>query len=177
MLKKQLLALYTLFANHELCAHRLTVSVCWGVFIAFSPFVGLHTVMVFFFGWLFSLHTSVLLIVSMFINNPWTMIAIYGIDHWFGKILCDFFGIDHTFFAPTFLQSWNQWLFSYLAMTEFSLGAFLFGGNVLGFACALLSYPVVKFGVIRYIRMKNHFLKKKEKISIQSIGHNENNSA
>ena len=177
MIKKHLIAFYAIFANRAHCAHRLTLSVCLGVFIAFSPLIGLHTIMVFFFGRLFSLHTPILLAVSMTINNPWTMIGVYGLDHWVGKITCNFFEIDPTIFAPAFLQSWNQWLFSFLGTSEFSLGAFLVGCHVLGLICALISYPIVKYGIIRYIRMKNYFLQKKENNTIKFIGNDENSSA
>lgn len=177
MVKKHFAALYALFANRAYCAHRLTISVCLGVYIAFCPLVGLHTAMVFFLGWLFSLHTPVLLAVSMLINNPWTMIGIYGLDHWIGKEVCNFFVIDHALFAPEVLQSWNQWLFSYLHMPDFSLGAFLLGGNVLGVTCAVIAYPIVNYGVIRYIRLKEHLSKQKENKSTDCAGSNENNSA
>ncbi len=162
MIKQQLTKLYYLFANRLNCAHRLSLSASLGVFIAFCPLVGLHTVIAIFCGWLFSLHTSVLLVVSMTINNPWTMLGVYGSGHWFGISMCDFFAIDHMLFAPEYLQSWSQWLFSFLGTSQFSIGAFLIGGNALGLLCAFISYPIIKYGIIRYIRYKTRYRQKDE---------------
>ena len=36
--------------HYERCLHKLSLSFCLGVYIAFSPFVGFHTAMVFLFG-------------------------------------------------------------------------------------------------------------------------------
>src|SRR5581483_10373754 len=68
-------------ADQEHCSTKLALSFCVGVYIAFSPFIGLHTVMTFIFVWLFGLNLAATFTASWLINNPWTMIPIYSTDY------------------------------------------------------------------------------------------------
>ena len=62
---------------------KLTLSFCIGIYIAFSPFPGIHTVMMLVAKWLFRLNFTVLFIATS-INNPWTMIPFFSFDFFFG---------------------------------------------------------------------------------------------
>ena len=72
----------------------LALSLCIGVYIAFCPFVGFHTVLVFALSWILSLNFSVTLASSVFVNNPWTMVPIYSVDYVFGDWIFKLFGIN-----------------------------------------------------------------------------------
>lgn len=123
---------------------KLALSSCLGIYIAFSPFIGLHTAMGFFFAWLFGLNIVILLTVSMTINNPWTMVPVYGAGYWFGDWLLSHITINHHLLNPQWVSICNQWLCQYISFQGFSFWAFMIGGNVIGVAFALLCYPLAK---------------------------------
>ena len=140
------------FFKNESCPRRLAFSVSLAVFIAFSPFVGFHTAMVFLFSWLFALNAAVLLAISMFINNPWTMVPIYAADHIVGDRIFYFFGINSMEFNPDWVSSLNTWIHHYTGMEGISLWAFLVGGNLLSFLLAGITYPVVRYLSMRRVQ-------------------------
>lgn len=130
--------------SYERCMHRLALSACMGIYIAFCPFVGLHTAMVFLFAWLFALNFAVMLSVSMTVNNPWTMIPVYGAGHVVGDWLLSWFGVDHYDWNPSWIQSMNEWAHAKVGLNGFSFWAFMLGGNLLGIALSFLAYPMIK---------------------------------
>jgi uncharacterized protein (DUF2062 family) len=130
-------------AQKERSPRRLIMSCCVGVYIAFCPFVGFHTLMVFAFAWLFSLNLAVLFAVSCLINNPWTMVPIYTAGHIAGDWLLQIFGINSMSWNPAWLTSFNEHVTNYIGMGGVSLWSFLIGGNVLGLCCAGCLYPVL----------------------------------
>jgi uncharacterized protein (DUF2062 family) len=133
------------FIQNERCPRRLAFSVSLAVFIAFSPFVGFHTAMVFLFAWLFTLNAAVLLALSMLINNPWTMVPIYAADHVVGDQLFQLFGINGMELNPDWVCSLNKWIFHYTGLTGISFWAFLVGGNLLSIVLAIIIYPIIRY--------------------------------
>lgn len=129
----------------ERSPEKLALGFCLGVYIAFSPFPGLHTAMVFVFSWLFKVNWVVVLATSNLVNNPWTMIPIYGSDYLFGKWLCStFFGCDMLVYNPAWMNALCQWVANYTSIAEVSLLSFVIGGNILGIFFAFVAYPVMK---------------------------------
>ena len=63
--------------------HKLASAFALGIFIAFTPTIGLHTVSCLFLAWLFRLSKLVVL-TAAFVNNPWTIVPLYGFCLWFG---------------------------------------------------------------------------------------------
>ncbi len=114
--------------------NKLTQSFCMGIFIAFFPIPGSHTVMMLLLKWLFRLNFPVLF-VSTSINNPWTMIPLFSLDYIFG------YWFIHKFFG--FNPSWAISLGKIFGNGEICLWSFFIGGNVLGLFFALVSYPLV----------------------------------
>jgi len=114
--------------------HKLALSFSIGLFIAFSPFPGGHTVMMFAAKWLFGLNFPILFFATSF-NNPWTMIPFYAFDYSFGY-----------WFVHSFL-SWDpSWVISFekiFGSGSVCLWSFLIGGNLLGIIAAVLSYPIM----------------------------------
>ena len=66
--------------------HRTALAFAIGVFIAFSPIYGLHTLSVVFCTWAFRLNFLALM-VGAGINNPWTLVPILGATIWTGSKL------------------------------------------------------------------------------------------
>ncbi|MCK4517171.1 DUF2062 domain-containing protein [Candidatus Babeliales bacterium] len=113
---------------------KLAVSFCIGIYIAFSPFPGGHTVMMFAFTWLFGLNFPILFFATSF-NNPWTAIPFYAADYSFGY-----------WFTHSFLGLNPAWAFSFerfLGSSKICLWSFFIGGNVLGILFAIICYPLV----------------------------------
>lgn len=126
--------------------HRTAMAVAVGVFIAFSPTYGLHTVSVIFLAWLFRLNFFAMLAGAL-INNPWTLVPILGATFWTGFAVL---GMPHP---PT--QSWDD--LSLEALYETILpyaGPFFLGGFILSLGGALISYPIAVVMIARYRRIR-----------------------
>lgn len=113
---------------------KLALSFCIGVYIAFSPFPGAHTIMMLAAQWLFKLNFPILFFATA-LNNPWTAIPFFIVDYSFGYwFVHSLLGLDPV---------WAISLKRFLGMGEVCLWSFLVGGNLLGIGSALLSYPVM----------------------------------
>lgn len=144
MILSRLRSFFTKLIMSERCPKKLATSFCLGVYIAFSPFIGLHTAMTFLFGWLFALNTAIILTISMLINNPWTMVPVYGLDHVFGVWVFDVCGFDCMAWNPYWLTSCNAYLQYYTGISGLSLYAFMLGGNLLGVTLGVMLYPLIR---------------------------------
>jgi uncharacterized protein (DUF2062 family) len=120
--------------------HKFIMAIALAVYIAFSPFVGLHTAMSFCVAWYIEVNVALVLTVSMLINNPWTMVPVYGAGYWLGILLFTWLDIDPYAFNPSWVAWCTQWLERSLGFPSFSLWAFMVGGNVIGIAGALIAY-------------------------------------
>lgn len=122
--------------------HRTALAFAIGVFIAFSPTYGLHTLSVVFCTWAFRLNFLALM-AGAAINNPWTLVPILGATIWTGfKLL----GIQQA--APF---NWDD--LSLLSLYEQLLPYALplaVGGIFLGILGALLCYPAAYLVISRH---------------------------
>ena len=121
---------------------RTALAFALGVFIAFSPAYGLHTLLVVLCTWLFGLN-FVALLAGALVNNPWTIIPILGTTYWTGALL-----LGRTD-MPTF--SWHDLSFTgiYQQILPYAV-PFALGGLFLSVIGALVSYPAAYLLVLRY---------------------------
>jgi hypothetical protein len=121
---------------------RTALAFAIGVFIAFSPTYGLHTVMVLFCSWALGLNLLALM-VGAFINNPWTLVPILGATYWVGALLL---GRSDS---PSF--DWHDVSFSaiYEQVMPYAVPFFL-GGLVLSVLGAVLAYPLAYYFVAKH---------------------------
>jgi len=133
VLKKKLQELFTAAQSSDSSAEHRARSFSTGIFIAFSPFLGGHTIMMLACKWLFSLHFP-LLFFSTALNNPWTMIPFYTLDYLFGRWLV------HSVLGLN--PSWQISLEKIFGSGSICLWSFLIGGTVLGIVAALISYLI-----------------------------------
>lgn len=113
---------------------QLALSFAIGIFIAFSPYPGAHTIMMLAARWLFKLNFPVLFLATSF-NNPWTMVPFFAFDYSFGY-----------WFIHSILRWDPSWVISLeriFGSGRICLWSFFIGGNLLGVVFALLSYPVM----------------------------------
>jgi uncharacterized protein (DUF2062 family) len=122
---------------------ELALAFALGVFIAFSPTVGLHTVSCLVFAWMFRLSTFVVLSAAL-INNPWTIVPLYGFCLWFGMKIT---GSSAT--IPKI--AWNELTFqnAYGTLAPY-LWPFFAGTIVVGLVAAAAAYFAIYWAVIRY---------------------------
>jgi uncharacterized protein (DUF2062 family) len=107
-----------------------------GVYIAFSPFPGAHTIMMLALKWLLGLHFPTLFVFTS-INNPWTLIPFFSLDYAFG------YWLVHKVIGwePT----WSISLAKIFGSGSVCLWSFFIGGNILGIISGLLAYPIMLF--------------------------------
>jgi hypothetical protein len=128
--------------------HRLALAFAVGVFVAFSPTIGLHTVSCLVLGWMFRLN-KVVIFTAAFINNPWTMVPLYGFCIWFGIKIT---GAD----AAVPAIAWKELNFSnsYLVLKPY-LWSYVAGTMIIGAVAAFISYFLFRWVVVRYRKMEN----------------------
>lgn len=123
--------------------HILTLSCCIGTYIAFSPFVGLHTLMALACIWLFDLNAAMTFAFSCGINNPWTTLFVYGLDYVFGYwILHDLAKYDAE--NPACIAWAEKLLVEKIGLSMPCVWSFLIGGNILGILAAVMLYVPLK---------------------------------
>lgn len=66
--------------------NRLSLAFAIGIFIAFTPTVGLHTLSAIFIAWALRMNKAVTF-AGTFVSNPYTQIPIYGLCLWVGSKL------------------------------------------------------------------------------------------
>ncbi len=112
---------------------KLALSAAIGVYTAFSPFPGGHTVMMIIFAWLFKLHFPTLFVFTS-INNPWTMIPFFSFDYVFG------YWFVHKLIGWN--PSWTLSLAKIFGRGTVCIWSFFIGGNILGIIGGLVAYPL-----------------------------------
>jgi len=136
---------------------RTALAFSIGVFIAFSPFLGLHTILATLIAFLFRLN-KLAIYTGTFVNNPFLtlvpiIIASYAIGAFVlgeplripdeGLVLLQnphIFSGDY--YRHLFVQSWNI------------VWPFAVGGIVLSVVCSLLAYPLTLRALRAYRRHK-----------------------
>lgn len=139
---------------------KLAWSTTLGIFLAFSPYLGFQTILVFVLSFLLRANSAIVFTVLYTINNPWTMIPIAALDYVFGHWLtATFLQIDLLEYNP----SWMAWvntklasLTTYLGIEQLCFWCFFIGGNILAITAALLSYPFLRKLSSRIIKKYAH---------------------
>jgi uncharacterized protein len=121
---------------------RTALAFAVGIWIAFCPLYGFHTILVGLCTLAFGLN-FLAVFAGAAINNPWTLIPILGATYWTGAVLL---GRSDT---PAF--DWQDVSLSgiYQQVMPYAI-PFIVGGLVLSFLGALLSYPLASYFISRY---------------------------
>lgn len=133
-------------------AKELALSICMGIFIAFSPFVGFHTLMAITLCWLFSLNYPVTLSVQLAINNPFTIVPIYCCDYGFGRLVSSLCRIDFAYYMPSVCSRLISPLCRLLGWPSDFVWTTFVGGNMLSVILAVIMYVPIKW---IFMKMKN----------------------
>jgi uncharacterized protein len=139
---RQLRRLLKQVLHLEESPHRTALAFALGVFIAFSPTYGLHTLSAVFTSWAFRLNFIALMAGSL-INNPWTVVPILGATFWTG------FQVMAMPESPP-LQ-WNDVSVEslYVQIRPYAIPFFM-GALILSVMGSLVAYPVAYYVIKQY---------------------------
>lgn len=128
--------------------HDLALAFALGVFIGFTPTIGLHTISCLVLAWMLRLRKLVVLTASLLINNPWTIVPLYGSSLWFGLAIT-----GSSIITPHI--AWNELTFTnaYLTLKPY-IWSFIVGTIAAGIVSAIASYFVIYWAVLRYRRVE-----------------------
>jgi uncharacterized protein (DUF2062 family) len=128
---------------------RVACAFAVGVFLAFSPLLGLHTILGLIVAFAFGLNRAAVLI-GVFVNNPWTIVPIYTAGAYLGWFI---FGFPASPSAPHLRWSdfWTGELWRSIFTNGSVMKPLIFGSTILSFVAAAVSYPIALW-VIRQER-------------------------
>ncbi len=144
--------------------HDLARSFAVGVFVAFSPFLGIHWIIILTLAWIFRLNKLVAL-TGTFVNNPWTIAFVYILPTWLMVSAMRRMGFDippmnYSHITAQFLSQTARhdvWEIAFWKgfIREFKpyAYAFGFGTTAAGAVASVISYFAAYFG-IRYYRKR-----------------------
>jgi uncharacterized protein (DUF2062 family) len=139
---------FKLFKKGE-CPRRLSLSFCAGIFIALSPFMGLHTVMTFIIAWLFGLNLGVTFLVAH-CNNFFTVGPLVVAEYSFGQWLMQTFGVGASLQNPGWVCNINSKLTHFCGVPDISFWAFFIGASALAVGLSVGLYPIVRWLTFRF---------------------------
>ncbi|PYS97023.1 MAG: hypothetical protein DMF50_02190 [Acidobacteria bacterium] len=129
---------------------RAALAFALGVFIAWTPLLGLHTVLA--LGLAFALGLNrVAVLAGTFVNNPWTLVPIYSVSVYLGSLIL---GTD---LDPPRFEGFDSWsdIGTFIAQCRPWIVPLTVGTLVLGTISALLAFPIILYG-IRWYRTLRH---------------------
>ena len=149
MFKKALKTLLTLDDTPKRTAFAFSV----GVFVGFSPFLGLHTVMGLAVALIFRLN-KIAVMLGVYTNSPWVLVPFYTLSTWLGIQITGMEGLDLPFditLANVFSWEFLEWL---AVQWRLLIPAFL-GSTLLSILMALAAYPLGLMVIRRYRRARS----------------------
>ncbi len=159
MLKKALKALLSLDDTPRRTAFAFSV----GIFVGFSPFLGLHTVMGLAVALIFRLN-KIAVMLGVYTNSPWVLIPFYTFSTWFGVQITGMEGLELPFditLANVFSWEFLEWL---AIQWPLLVPAFL-GSTVLSIFMAVAAYPLALLIIRRYRRARTSARKRGTPVS------------
>jgi uncharacterized protein len=126
--------------------HKLALAFALGIFVAFTPTIGFHMITCLALAWAFRL-SKLVIITSSFINNPWTIVPLYGFCIWLGIKITG----SHSI-APDI--AWNDLSIpNAIQILEPYLWSYVVGTLLVGAAAGVVSYFVFRWAVVHYRKM------------------------
>jgi uncharacterized protein (DUF2062 family) len=121
--------------------HRIALAFGIGVWIAFSPFLGVHTLLALGIAFAFRL-SRVAILLGAYINNPWTLAPLYLAGTVVGCILM---GVSTEGLAAVDWSQQGAAFYEHLvASLRPYLWPFLLGNTVLGVTGGMLGYVLLR---------------------------------
>ena len=131
---------------------RTALGFAVGVFLGFSPLLGLHTILGLLVAHIVGFNRMVML-AGIYSCNPWILVPYYGFATWFGiQIL----GVEegHSLESLNLLEIFQAEFWQVLASEWRLLLPACVGSTILCTLLALIAYPVALHIVQKYRRLK-----------------------
>jgi len=123
--------------------HKLALAFALGIFVAFTPTIGFHMITCLALAWVFRL-SKLVIITASFVNNPWTIVPLYGFCTWLGIKITG----SHSI-APDI--AWNDLNISNaIHILEPYLWSYVVGTLFVGAIAGVVSYFVFHWAVVHY---------------------------
>lgn len=122
---------------------RLALSFAIGVFVAFTPLVGLHTMSAILLASLFRVNKTIAITGSVLISNPYTQIPLFAASFWCGSL----------FFRQkiVFDLDWGSLsLKTFWVQLKPVIPPLVVGSVVLGIVASIASYFIFYYWIQRY---------------------------
>ena len=121
---------------------RTALAFAIGAAIAFCPLYGFHMILVGLCTWAFGLN-FVALLAGALINNPWTIVPIFGATNWTGAVILG------QYDSPSF--DWSDLGFRaiYEQVMPYAV-PFAIGGILLSLIGAAVSYPLALYLISKH---------------------------
>ena len=117
---------------------RIALAFALGVFLAFSPLIGLHSFLGLVFTLLFGLNRGALFL-GVFVNNPWTLIPIYSAGTYLGSLFVDF-PSDLSLPSIKWQALWSSGFWIQLANHWPMLKPMVLGSSILSIIASIFAY-------------------------------------
>ena len=135
----------------ERSVNQLAFSSAVAVAVAFSPFLGIQTILLLIIGAILRVNMAVAMLILYLVNNPLTMIPILALDYLVGVRLGAALGVSSGSASPAWVQSFNDWFSDKICyflgtcgITQIDLWSFMVGGSLFALIIGLVSYPLAR---------------------------------
>jgi uncharacterized protein len=135
---------------------RTAIAYALGVFIGFSPLLGLHTVLGLILAFALSLN-RVAVLVGVYSNLPWILVPYYTLTTWLGASVLGLDvppGVIEKLVDGLQHRSWTEFRTALMTLQPF-LWAFTVGSSLGSIVLALVAYRVA-FVMITSHRKRSH---------------------
>ena len=129
--------------------HSIALGTAIGLFIAWTPTVGIHMILVVAICLVLRANKTASL-VAVYVSNPLTMLPMYWIDYLLGALVLDKrFTYDDMRQLLDF-HGWNGFKHALWTLCVELAGPMWLGGLVLAMASAVPGYYLTRWGVVRF---------------------------
>lgn len=143
-----------LLALIEDSPRRIALAFSLGVFLGFSPLVGLHTLLGLGLAYALRL-TKVGVLVGVYMNTPWLFVPYYGFATWFGIKIT---GMSDAAVLPELrlhdIFGWEFW--RTLVHQSHLLIPAVVGSTILAVIFSLLAYPLALHALRKLTSSRQH---------------------
>jgi hypothetical protein len=129
--------------------HSIALGTAIGLFIAWTPTVGIHMILVVAICLMLRANKTASL-VAVYVSNPLTMLPMYWIDYWLGALVLDRRFTYEELKALLNYQGWDGFKHAFWTLCVDLAGPMWLGGLVLALASAVPGYYVTRWAIARY---------------------------
>jgi uncharacterized protein (DUF2062 family) len=129
---------------------RIAAAFGVGVYVAFHPLFGLHTLMALGIAFAFRLSRAAVL-VGIYVNNPWTIAPMYLAGTTLG---CLILGVPLDGLSDIAWDDWDErgfYRILFLSLKPY-LWPYVVGNTILGIVCGFIAYGVLRWFLERRAR-------------------------